>query len=139
MTERASRERGSVLLHVLVTGVLVALIAASLLRLAMLRYQLSARTLQVTKARRFSEAGLALVVSNWNFAGAACANNVPGYDCGGSVNPPPPGTCGCTCVPTDTSAHLPTIYTCPADGGSCAVSRGGPSPCQLAADSGDVP
>lgn len=92
--------KGSVLLHILVTGTVVALIAALLLRMGMLRYLIGARAIQGAQMRRDDESALARVMSYWNSANTLCANNVPGYSCL-PASTIPPGTCGCTCTPTD--------------------------------------
>ena len=47
-----TNQRGSVLLQVMVTSVLVALIAASLLRMSMLRYQVTSRSAKALQGKR---------------------------------------------------------------------------------------
>lgn len=133
---RLRNRRGNILLHVLVTSVVIALIAASLLRLAVMRQQVTARATKATQERRYDDAALAALVTNWNAAGMSCANNIPNYTCGPAAAVSP-GTCGCTCTPS--AANFPTIYTCPADGASCQISRAGSPPCQLTIQSPDMP
>lgn len=110
-------KRGSVLLHVLMTGALLALISATILRLAMLRYMVTARTTNTTRERRYDEAALALIVSSWNSVNMACANNVPNYTCtpAAAVSP---GNCNCTCSPS-----LPNF--------PIVTNSGGAPPCTL--------
>ena len=92
--------RGSVLMHVLVTGVIVAFIAAGLLRLAMLRYEVTARAQRSAQDKRSAEGALSLLITYWNLNNTRCAD-VPGsggyssYSCGNT------GTCDCTCTPTN--------------------------------------
>ena len=126
-------KRGSVLLHVLVTGALIALIAATLLRMALLRYQITAHATATTKERRADEAALNMVITSWNSVHTACANNVTNYTCSGGQNAPPftpPGTCNCTCNPTGAIATtFPTI-----------IAGGGVPPCTLVIGAGtDLP
>ena len=141
-------ERGSVLVHVLLTGVVVALIAATLLRMSLLRYQMAGRSEKMLKEKRANQGGLASVMSAWNSVNTSCANNVPassGFTCSGTVAPGPPGVCGCTCVQSsapDSPFYPHAIYTCPNDGGSCNSSRvASPAPvagCTLGIVSTDI-
>jgi hypothetical protein len=110
--------RGSVLLHVLVTGVLVALISATLLRMSMLRYTISHRGAAAIVEKRYDQAGFNSVLTNWNIANTVCANNVPNYTCS-PASVTPPGTCGCTCTPG--LANFPTI-TATNSGGNCQIN-----------------
>jgi hypothetical protein len=91
-------QRGSVILHVLVTGVIVALIVACLLRVSTLSYIQTARVNSVTTQTRGDEGALSSVLASWA-ANGACSN-APGYNCGTAGSPGAMGSCGCTCVPT---------------------------------------
>lgn len=113
-------QRGSVILHVLVTGVAVALIAALLLRMTMLRAVVTSRSHKASQMKRFDEAALARLQSNWS-SGQMCTS-FPGYTCAGATA----GYCGCTCTPS--SAGDPIIYTSPS----------GSAPCQLSIQSPDL-
>jgi hypothetical protein len=86
--------RGTVLLHVLVTAVLVALICASLLRMALLRSQMSGRSTQDLQAKRRNTAALDRVLMAWNQNGGVCSGTLSDFDCPGAV----PGVCGCNCT-----------------------------------------
>ena len=110
--------RGSVILHVLVTGVAVALIAALLLRMTMLRFVVTSRSHKASQMKRYDEAALARLNSNWASVGILSANNVPGYT-SAPASASPPGTCGCTCTPS--SAGDPTVIT-NSFGGACQLS-----------------
>jgi len=103
-------------LHVLVTGALVALIAATLLRISVMRTAVSARSGKALQERRYDEAGLNAIISNWNAVNTVCANNVPNYSCS-PASGSPPGSCGCTCTPS--IANFPTIT---AGGNPCALT-----------------
>lgn len=116
-------KRGSVLLHVLMTGALIAIISATILRLAMLRFAVTARATSTTKERRYDEAALAAIVGAWNSVNTACANNVPNYNCLPAAAAPP-GNCNCTCSPTQ--PYFPTV-----------TNSGGGPPCQLTIGAGN--
>lgn len=94
-TERAKsrNRRGSVLLHVLVTGVLVALISATLLRMSFFRYAMAGRGALVLQEKRDDQAALAAVLGTWNNANKVCGGAPAGW--GGCTNP---GVCSCTCT-----------------------------------------
>lgn len=130
--------RGGVLVHVLVTGVIVALIAAVILRVTLLRYVVTARTHKASQMKRYDEAALARITSNWSnvsfacatppcYTSISCANNVPGYTCSPAATSPP-GFCNCICTPS--IAGYPTVTV-----------SGGPPPlaCALSIASVDLP
>ena len=107
--------RGSVLIHVLVTGVLVAFIAAGLLRISLMRYEVTARTQRSVENKRSAEAALNRALSYWGSASSKCTS-FPGYTC---TNP---DTCACTCTPSDTTQ--PTIRATgasPSDPAGCTL------------------
>lgn len=110
--------RGSVLLHVLVTGVLVALIAATLLRMSVLRYTIASRGGKALAEKRYDQAGFHAILTNWNVANTVCANNVPNYSCA-PASVTPPGACSCTCTPA--LANFPTV-TASLVGGNCQLN-----------------
>ncbi|MDE2143609.1 MAG: hypothetical protein KGJ84_14470 [Elusimicrobia bacterium] len=125
-------KRGSILLHVLVTGALIALIAATLMRMAMLRYQVTAHATNGSIERRYDEAALSLLITQWNTTNVYCAT-VPGYyTCSGALAgvPAPITSCSCTCnrVISATTTNFPDTVV----GGA-----GGP-PCQLTIQSPDM-
>jgi hypothetical protein len=116
-------KRGSVLLHVLVTGALLALIAGTLLRMALLRYQVTVHTTLTNQERRSDEAALNMVIGAWNSVNTACSQPavLVNYNCT-PASAVPPGNCGCTCSPTGTAlaAKFPTL-----------IAGGGAPPCTL--------
>lgn len=91
--------RGSILIHVLMTGVVVAVIAAGLMRMTMLRYVASARATSGGAARKQADAALNRALTYWNKDNVVCKNNVPGYACS-PASATPPGVCDCVCTPT---------------------------------------
>ncbi|MDX6770259.1 MAG: hypothetical protein SF051_12060 [Elusimicrobiota bacterium] len=111
-------KRGSVLIHVLMTGVVVAVIAAGLMRMTMLRYVASARATGGATARKQADAALNRALTYWNNANIVCSA-VPGYTCSPTYATSP-GTCNCTCTPSVTSEA------------TIVVSGGGAPPCNVA-------
>lgn len=109
-------KRGSILLHVLVTGVVVALMAACLLRVAMLRYEVTARAQVQGQERRDDDGALARLMSAFNANNGVCGAvaAASGYSCNGAV-----GTCTCTCTPL--AATDPTV-TLAGGGGGCQMT-----------------
>jgi hypothetical protein len=105
---------GSVLVHVLMTAVLVALIAASLLRVVMLRSTIASRGTQILRNKRYDEATLNKVMSYWNSVNQVCANNIPGYTCDGA-----PGACNCQCVPANSKESVVVARDV---GGNCQLT-----------------
>jgi len=126
-------KRGSVLLHVLMTGALLALISATILRLAMLRYMVTARTTNTTKERRYDEAAVSLLVSKWNATNVYCANVPNYYTCSGGAagSPAPLTSCNCNCTPVGgpLTANFPTVF---------AITPPNTPPCQLSVQSTDM-
>ena len=123
-------KRGSVLLHVLMTGALLALISATVLRLAMLRYMVTARTTNTTRERRYDEAAVSLLVSKWNATNVYCASVPSYYNCSGGGGVPAPLTsCTCTCNPVGgpLTANFPTV-----------TNANAVPPCQLTVQSTDM-
>lgn len=108
--------RGSVILHVLVTGVVVAFISAMLLRMTMFRYVVTARSHKSAQMKRYTEAVLAQLNSAW--AGGQTCANFGNYTCAGATV----GFCGCTC----TSAGVPSILTAPSGSAPCQITISSP-------------
>jgi hypothetical protein len=106
--------RGSIMAHVLVTGVIVAVIASSLLRMTLLNYTAMARVSSGAQEKKEAEAAFNRVMTAWNAANAVCSNTVSGYSCTGTA-----GTCGCVCTPSDPA--FPTVTAASTPEG-CRVS-----------------
>jgi Tfp pilus assembly protein PilX len=107
--------RGSVLVHVLITGVIVAFIASGLLRMVLMNYIAVDRATKGAQNRKEAEAMLNRALTYWNQANQVCANIPSGFTCSGV-----PGTCNCTC-PSGAVAPAPRIVASVV-GGQCAVS-----------------
>jgi Tfp pilus assembly protein PilX len=108
-TERSS-ERGSILASVLVTSVVVAVIAAGIMRLTLMRSQMSVRSALVLEEKRDTTGAMNAVVSQWSQvtgATSVCSGPPPGW--GGCSNP---GVCGCTC--TQPGPNGVTVVAAPA-------------------------
>lgn len=88
------------ILHVLVIGMVVAVIAAGLLRMTMMSYVMTRREITGAQNRKESEALLSRAMSHWNAALPAptVCSPVPGLVCIPPVAFPPPGICNCTCT-----------------------------------------
>lgn len=94
-------QKGSILIHVLVTGVIVATIAAGLMSVLMMQYQAAHRAQLSHKGRLEAEELLHHIVTSWN-ANGSCSNitataNFPALTCSGGSGSP---ACGCTCTAT---------------------------------------
>ncbi|MFI5348497.1 MAG: hypothetical protein ACHQ2Z_03050 [Elusimicrobiota bacterium] len=121
----SGRERGSILVHVLLTGIVVALIAATLLRMALLRYAMAGRSEKILKEKRDDQGVLAAVTTAWNAVpgpNTTCGAVPPGFTCPGGLTP---GTCNCSCTQTATGV---TVIAAPGSG-----------VCQLSIVSPDLP
>lgn len=90
--------RGSVLLHVLVTSVVVAFIAAGMVRMLMLRYMVTTKDANVSAKKKDSEAILHRLITHWNQSPANfCTSppnlaNAPNIVCNNSAC----GPCACS-------------------------------------------
>ena len=108
--------RGSILVHVLVTSVLVALIAASLMRMALFRYTIASRGSEALGSKRMDQAGFNLVMTGWNKNNAVCSA-VQDYNCGGAA-----GVCNCTCDPTAALPGFPRVVAAQDGGGNRSIN-----------------
>lgn len=125
---RLGDERGSILLHVMVTAVLVSIIAAGIMRLALFRSQMAARGAIVLEEKRDDTGALATVASQWSTVPgvtSVCSGPPPGWT--GCSNP---GNCACTCTGPAPNAvtvqaacvpGAPTSAGCPA-GNACRLT-----------------
>lgn len=103
--------RGSVLVHVLITSVLVSVIAVGLVQMVMSRHTLLARSTQGAANQKQTERGFNSLMSFWNIGGNGVCSSGAGYTCTGAA-----GTCGCTC----TSTGQATIVSATV-GGACRI------------------
>lgn len=108
-----SGTRGSVILQVLMAGIILAYIAASLLRMTLQPSLSSANALKSVRDSKAAEASLNRVRAAWSLGGDTCASDSSvGVDCGSHR-----GTCGCACAVSD----LPQVVSTPA-GGACSLT-----------------
>ena len=109
--------RGSVMIHVLITAIVVSIIAAGLARMLLLRAQVVNRSATSTANRKLAEGALSRVISAWNKTNSFCTS-FPGYTCSGAASC---GTSVCTCNPTGVGD--PTIKACqPAGYANCVMN-----------------
>jgi Tfp pilus assembly protein PilX len=113
----------------MVTGAVVAFIAATLMRMALLRQQMASHGANMVAEKRADSAGLAALIGHWANVNRTCADPVAdgvgptvNYTCapaGGAI----PGGCGCTCTPIVQTAPptLPTVTTA-GTADSCALT-----------------
>lgn len=106
--------RGSVLVHVLITGVIVAFIASGLLHMVLMNYIAVERASKGAQNRKEAESMLNRALTAWNAANAVCSNIPGGLNCSGI-----PGTCECTCPPGAVDPAPRIIAT--VIGGQCRV------------------
>jgi coenzyme F420-reducing hydrogenase gamma subunit len=106
--------RGSVLVHVLITGVVVAFIAAGMLRMVMMNYIAVDRVAKGATNRKEAEAMLNRAITYWSISGQVCSAIPNGFACTGV-----PGTCACDCP---SAGAVPRIH---------AVMAGAPAVCTV--------
>lgn len=117
--------RGSVLLHVLVTGIVVAFIASGLLRMVLMNYIAVDRATKGAQNRKEAEAMLQRALTYWNKSNVVCSSDATYFPCTPSYATSP-GTCNCAC-PNATA--LPRVV----------VTGGGAPPCVITIISSDPP
>jgi Tfp pilus assembly protein PilV len=85
-------KRGSVLVHVLITSIVVVMIATGLAQMLLMRYSATMRATQGTARRREDDGTLNRLVTYWN-ANGYCSSPGGGLTCSGVT-----ATCtSCTC------------------------------------------
>jgi Tfp pilus assembly protein PilX len=113
--------RGSVLVHVLITGVIVAFIAAGLLRMVLMNYIAVDRATKGAQNRKEAEAMLQRALTYWNQTNSVCSTTANFPCTGGGVGL---NQCNCNC-PNGTA--LPRVE----------VTGGGAPPCAITIISSD--
>lgn len=110
-------ERGSVLVQVLITTVVVSTIAAGLMQLALLSYTVTARAAGSAALKKRAESSFNALMVQWNLSGV-CTSLAGEYNCVlAGIN--------CTCTPTGTDSPVVTAQNA---GGSWTVSVNVPDP-----------
>ncbi len=113
--------RGSVLIHVLITGVVVAFIAAGMLRMVLMNYSAVDRVTKGSTNRKEAEAMLNRAISTWNQSGVC--SNFTGFTCNAGSSP-------CTCTGSAAGGAVnPTIV----------VTGSSPGPYTITLNSSDPP
>jgi len=115
--------RGSVLIHVLVTGIIVAFIAAGLLRMVLMNYVAVDRASKGAQNRKEAEAMLQRALTYWNKSNIVCSSDAVYFPCV-PASVAIPGTCDCSCP---TAAAVPRVV----------VTGGGAPPCTITIISSD--
>jgi len=89
--------KGSVILHVLVIGTVVALIAAGMLRMSLVSYLETAHVNAESTQKRGDEGALMRLASIWSLSNTSCAS-AAGYTCSGgnACSAANPVTCTCS-------------------------------------------
>ncbi|MDD5305295.1 MAG: hypothetical protein PHS14_19535 [Elusimicrobia bacterium] len=113
--------RGSVLIHVLITGVIVAFIAAGLLRMVLMNYIAVDPATKGAQNRKEAEAMLQRALTYWNKSNQVCSTT-PLFPCAGAgvgAN-----ICNCACP---SAAAVPRVV----------ATGGGAPPCVITVTSSD--
>ena len=120
------KKRGSVLVQVLMTSVVVAIIAAGIMQMMLMRSQTIARAQQRTEGTVNATSAFNTILNRWAETKTICASGVPGMSGGTSTTPP--GTCNCSYTATSSDGTALTICA----GAACPAPNNSTSPCQLA-------
>ena len=120
--------RGSVLLHVMVTGLLVAIISAALMRMAMFRFRMAQHGAGAMQAKRAGQGGMAALFAYWAVNQSCTDPNGTAANSYFKCTGVSAGNCGCTCknFPYDPGVALGTVLP-------VTIQAVGPNggPCQL--------
>lgn len=119
-------QKGYILIHVLITSVVVAIIAAGLMSVMMLQYQVTSRAGQGSKGRKGAEAGLSRIISSWNTNGFCTDIPVSDgsiYDCAAGASL---ASCTCTCT-ASVAGGMPAL-TVAAGSPPCTITLASPLP-----------
>lgn len=109
-------KRGSVLVHVLITGVIVAFIASGLLRMVLMNYIAVDRATKGAQNRKEVDAMLQRALTYWNRDNAVCTTSAqfPCVGAGVGLN-----QCACSCP---SAAALPRVVVTGPLAGPCIVT-----------------
>lgn len=110
--------RGSVLLHVLVTSILVTVIAAGLMTFLMLQYKMADLSAKTTQNKLKGDQAFSELLTNWNVAGVAPCTDFGPFTCADGA-----GTvCATACKAPENCASW--TYDC-----NCRAGSTGPTIC----------
>lgn len=73
--------RGSILVHVLVTSILVTVIAAGLMTFLMMQYKMADLSAKASQNKKKDEQVLAELIANWNIPGVEQCTNFGSFTC----------------------------------------------------------
>ncbi|MBI4677939.1 MAG: hypothetical protein HY748_10185 [Elusimicrobia bacterium] len=118
--------RGSVMVHVLITSVIMGLLAAGMMSIVLMQYRLIHREHYGSRGKKYDEQAVSLLITYWsanadlyNGQPAYCLSFTPGsgvaYSCGGTA-----GLCSCTCTPNPPGFYPEVVAQIV--GGSCEVT-----------------
>ena len=117
-----NKTKGSVLVQVLMTAVIVSIIAAGMMNLMLMRAQAVKHAQDGAAGAAKTNMGLNAIISGWGTAGGQNCSTVPGYSGGGGASV---GTCNCTYTSLDGT----NTTVCAGTGCTPALST---NPCKLA-------
>jgi hypothetical protein len=120
--------KGSVLLQVLLTAVVVCLIAAGMMNLVMLRATAVKRAQQGISGNARAQSYLNAIVQDWSTSQIICHNNtniggITGLSVSAGGQASAPGACGCSYTTPDPAPNN-TITTCTTSGCTPAAPAG---------------
>ncbi|MDP3544226.1 MAG: hypothetical protein Q8T11_17310 [Elusimicrobiota bacterium] len=108
--------RGSVLVHVLITGVIVAFIASGLLRMVLMNYIAVDRATKGAQNRKEAESMLHRALSHWNQTNSVCSTGADFTCVGAGVGS---NQCDCACP---SAGALPRVVVSGPLAGPCIVT-----------------
>lgn len=119
--------RGSILVHVLVTSILVTIIATGLMTFLMMQYKMADLASKMSQNKKKDELALAELISSWNSnaSGASVCGSFGPYTCATGAGTVCASTCkapetctwtsGCNCRVLGAVTQWPTICVTDAD------------------------
>lgn len=108
--------RGSILVHVLITGVIVAFIASGLLRMVLMNYIAVDRATKGAQNRKEAESMLYRALSYWNETNSVCSTGA-NFTCSGTGVGN--NQCACACP---SAAAVPRVVVTGPLAGPCIVT-----------------
>ena len=118
-------KQGFVLMQVLVTALIVAIIAAGIIQVVLLRSTIQARTEQGNAAHQDAQGAFNKIMTAWNQNNGQVCSPVGGWGAGGT-----PGTCGCQYSNGNITVTTCTGNNCTpsAQPGTCGLQMTAPLP-----------
>jgi hypothetical protein len=121
--------KGSVILHVLIIGTVVALIAASMLRMSLVNYLETAHVNAESTQKRGDEGALMRLASMWSLNNTSCAS-AAGYTCSGgnACSFSNHASCNCTSVVPGNPTPISGVWSAATN--TCNLTITGSDPLQ---------